>query len=228
MYAKIKITGCLEVMTGLHIGTSDAFSAIGSVDSPVIRDPLERIPMIPGSSLKGKIRTLLARNYNGNIAKTPDDDDEKLLRLFGSASKNSKHKVGRLLFSDMILSNSDELRKRGVDSLTEVKFENTINRISAEAKPRQIERVIRGSKFNLDLVYELCEQDTSEMLEDFEMICDGFSLLKYDYIGGSGSRGYGKVSFSQIEAKTVIGDLPEEILESINGMLIKVGSDNGV
>ena len=60
-YTKIKITGIIEVKTGLHIGGDDSFSAIGSIDSPVVRDPLTRDPVIPGSTLKGKMRSLLAR-----------------------------------------------------------------------------------------------------------------------------------------------------------------------
>lgn len=62
-YTKIKITGIIEVKTGLHIGGDDSFSAIGSVDSPVVRDPLTRDPVIPGSTLKGKMRSLLAREF---------------------------------------------------------------------------------------------------------------------------------------------------------------------
>ena len=90
MYAKIQITGKIEVVTGMHIGGSSAFAAIGAVDSPVIKDVRTNLPMIPGSSLKGKMRTLLAKTYNGNgkMPAKPDDDDERLIRLFGSAKKN--------------------------------------------------------------------------------------------------------------------------------------------
>lgn len=61
MYAKIQITGTIEVKTGMHIGGSSAYAAIGAVDSTVIKDVRTGLPMIPGSSLKGKMRTLLAR-----------------------------------------------------------------------------------------------------------------------------------------------------------------------
>lgn len=227
MYTKISITGCLEIVSGLHIGASNAFSAIGSVDAPVVRDALDRIPMIPGSSLKGKMRTLLAKMYNEKIAKEPDEDDERLLRLFGSSLKNSKYKTGRLLFADMIISNADELRKRGAESLTEIKFENTINRCTAVANPRQIERVIRGAKFDLDIVYEFYGQGLNELVEDFEIICDGFRLLEYDYLGGSGSRGYGRVSFSGLSVKTVFGKPDGDVEKTISGLLARVGDGNG-
>ena len=83
MFVKLELTGKLEILTGLHIGGESAFAAIGAVDSPVVRDPLSNEPMIPGSSLKGKLRALLARQYNGNrIVKTCDQDDLRICRLF--------------------------------------------------------------------------------------------------------------------------------------------------
>ena len=88
MYSKIEITGKIEVVTGMHIGGSEAFAAIGAIDSPIIKDTLTNKPIIPGSSLKGKLRTLLAREYNDKIPEH-ENDDEKILRLFGSA-KNKK------------------------------------------------------------------------------------------------------------------------------------------
>ncbi|MCL2020036.1 MAG: type III-A CRISPR-associated RAMP protein Csm3 [Oscillospiraceae bacterium] len=226
MYAKIKIAGVLEIATGLHIGASGAFSAIGAVDSPVIRDALEPDkPLIPGSSLKGKMRTLLAKQYNSRIPtgknETPDTiDDEKILRLFGSA-KHPDYRQARLLFSDMILANGEELRRRGADTFTEVKFENTINRLTAEANPRQIERVIRGSKFDLSLIYEVNRQTADEVLEDFGLIGDGFRLLSYDYLGGSGSRGYGKVAFSDLAASVAAGEVEGGLVDKVNEILSK-------
>ena len=97
MFAKIEINGILEVATGLHIGGSSAFSAIGAVDSPVILDTRSNMPMIPGSSLKGKMRTLLAKKYNEVFAVIPDNDNECLLALFGSAKKGAV-KTSRVLF----------------------------------------------------------------------------------------------------------------------------------
>jgi len=147
MYGKIEISGNIELVTGMHIGGSSAFAAIGAVDSPVIKDVRSGLPMIPGSSLKGKMRTLLAKEYDKEyLAAKPDDDDERITRLFGSAKKDHVS-TARLLFPDMILSNEEELRHSGIESITEVKFENTINRATAVANPRQIERAIRGFVF---------------------------------------------------------------------------------
>ena len=216
MYAKIQITGHLQVETGLHIGGSDAFAAIGAIDSPVVRDKRTGLPMIPGSSLKGKLRALLARAYNENIASSPEADHPRIIRLFGSAGKDKPIR-GKLLFSDMVLANAEKLRQNGLASLTEAKFENSINRATSVANPRQIERVVRGSVFNLDLIYECGEEQ--DISEDFRTLAQGIKLLTYDYLGGSGSRGYGKVSFHDIKAETVVGSVSEEIMKEIDEIL---------
>lgn len=92
MYTKILIQFDLEVVTGMHIGGSSTFSAIGAVDSPVIRDALTGRPIVPGSSLKGKLRTLLARSFAKDIQQMPDfkDDHPLVRRMFGSTSARSR------------------------------------------------------------------------------------------------------------------------------------------
>ncbi len=220
MFAKIQITGKINVETGMHIGGSSQFSAIGAVDSPVIRDEVSGQPIMPGSSLKGKMRTLLAKKYNhGRIVNSPDDDADIILRLFGSAKKD-KIKRSRLIFSDMAVSNMDDVNAFGLHSATEIKFENNINRLSAVANPRQIERVIRGTTFELDLIYDAEQED--EIGEDFKLIKEGFQLLQYDYLGGHGSRGYGKVKFADIEIATVMGEVDDEVINSCQSMLKEV------
>lgn len=218
MYAKIQITGKLKVETGLHIGGNGAFAAIGAVDSPVIRDTTSHLPMIPGSSLKGKMRTLLAKAHNEQIV-DPDNDVEEIRRVFGNAKKGNPH-PSRILFSDMIMCNGEELRQKEINSMTEVKFENSINRQTAVANPRQIERVIRGAQFNLDLIYEVeKEEDT---LDDLRLLAEGMTLLQYDYLGGSGSRGYGKVRFLDVQAQTVIGTVQDTIISEVNKVLADI------
>lgn len=215
MYGKIQITGVIETRTGMHIGGSSAFAPIGAVDSPIITDTLTNLPMIPGSSLKGKMRTMLARQYNSSQTKKHNEDAECIIRLFGTSEKiNGKIPRGRLLFSDMVLCNSKELYEMGLQSVTEIKYENTIHRLTAIANPRQIERVVRGAKFELNLIYELDGEDG--VLEDMEVLAQGMKLLEYDYIGGSGSRGYGKISFKNVQADAVIGDIDPDFMERIN------------
>lgn len=219
MYGKIKITGEIEVITGMHIGGSNAFAAIGAVDSVIIKDVLTNLPMIPGSSLKGKLRTLLARQYNDKMEDDLNEDDPRILRLFGS-SKKDNIKRSRLIFSDMVLSNKDDLHDKGLQSMTEVKFENSISRATGVANPRQIERAVRGSVFRMELIYEVMEE--AEIAEDFEMLAEGMKLLQYDYLGGNGSRGYGKVRFKDLSAEAVIGNIEETVLEKCKKYLDEV------
>ena len=216
MYAKIRINGDILVKTGMHIGGSSAFAAIGAVDSPIVRDVRSNLPLLPGSSLKGKMRSLLAKEFNEAL-QDPDNDHEKITRLFGSAKKGQV-KRSRLLFSDMVLANETELRQAGLQSMTEVKFENSISRLTAVANPRQIERTVRGSIFELGLIYEVEKED--EVLEDMETLAEGMRLLQYDYIGGNGSRGYGKIAFKNLNVETVIGSVDEQLMAKCNKILI--------
>ena len=61
---RVFVTFNIKAVTGLHIGGSDAGIEIGGVDKTVVRDPLTNRPFIPGSSLKGKLRSLLEK-YRG-------------------------------------------------------------------------------------------------------------------------------------------------------------------
>ncbi len=221
MYAKINITGTITSVTGMHIGGASSFSAIGAIDSAVIRDIRTDLPMIPGSSMKGKMRTLLARQYNeGAFPKRHGEDADRVRRLFGYMSDGrgsvKKAHSARLQFSDMFLKNRDELKRVGIP-YTEVKFENTINRLTAVANPRQIERSVAGAQYGLDLIYSI--ENADELIEDFETIRDGLILLSYDYIGGSGSRGYGRIRFSDLKAECVIGECGEDVLRRCEGIL---------
>lgn len=217
VYAKVKIEGIICLESGLHIGGSSAFAAIGATDSPVIKDPVSNLPIIPGSSLKGKIRALLYRTaYNHNTTSDLGNDSVEISRLFGN-SKNKDYKVGRLIFRDALLSNKEQLDNDGVNSYTEVKFENTIDRITAKANPRQIERAIRSSEFRFEVIYEITDKSVGEVSEDITILRDGLRLLQLDYLGGSGSRGYGKIAFKNLEAKTVYGEFDVKEINMLLG-----------
>ena len=194
MYTKIIIQFDLEVKTGMHIGGSSTFSAIGAVDSPVIRDSMTGRPIVPGSSLKGKLRTLLARSYAKDIEKMPEfkNDNEVILRMFGSTSARS-----RLQFADAFVSNADRMKAVG---LTEVKFENTIDRTSSQANPRQIERVNAGTVFAETIVYDAA--DPQQMEQDLQELARAMKLLQMDYLGGLGSRGSGRVSLKNFRVSS--------------------------
>jgi len=219
MYGKVIIKADLKVLTGMHIGGGSAFSAIGAVDSPVARDTRTKMPLIPGSSLKGKLRTLLARSLAKDITKLPDPNDDDILikRLFGTSSDPIFK--SRLQFSDCFLKNKDELEQVG---WTEVKFENTINRGDSVANPRQIERVISGSVFGFCVVYDM--DNETELEKDIEFFARGLKLLQLDYLGGHGTRGYGRVSFENFQLEQVEGGLEESGLQKIESLFKEVES----
>lgn len=206
---KLKITGTITVVTGLHIGADDDFAPIGAVDSPFVRDVLNRTPIIPGSSLKGKIRTLLACKKSPNYClEEIEKDVDVIKRLFGSHKTDVV--VGRLQFFDLFINSDSEKKFANLDTDTyigEVKFENTINRLTAVAKPRQIERVPAGVVFDFNLVYNVekveGKETEIELREDMQVLREGLKLLQNDYLGGHGTRGYGRVKFSALNVEAI-------------------------
>ena len=193
---KVIIEGKIEVLTGLHIGTSGDFSAIGAVDNIVIRDIVTNKPMIPGSSLKGKMRYLLARTkYNTSIElKNIKEEHESIKRLFGSSDPVV---VSRLQFQDSLLTVKNFGKVDFDLPYTEIKYENTIDRATGEANPRQQERVPAGSEFDFKLVYNV--EKTDEFEEDMKNILLMMEVLEDDYLGGHGTRGYGRIKFKNLK-----------------------------
>ncbi|MCD6272856.1 MAG: type III-A CRISPR-associated RAMP protein Csm3 [Deltaproteobacteria bacterium] len=217
---KIKeIKGRITLRSGLHIGAGDTEIKIGGTDNPVIKHPHTQEPFIPGSSLKGKVRSLLEMK-SGLMAKTggkpltasdinncneeEKEEGEKILKLFGTsgADDEGREELGptRVSFADAFL-NTDwkKMAEENQWLLTEVKAENSINRIKGTAEnPRFIERVPSDTVF--DFCIALKEMESDEKLEDF--LIEGLKLLQMDALGGSGSRGYGKIAFEFDDADT--------------------------
>lgn len=202
-----ELKGRIICETGLHIGGSTEEIEIGGVDSPIIKHPVTREPYIPGSSLKGKMRSQLEKRYekysnNGIEPCNCGDKNCLVCRVFG-AHKNPKHSLGptRLLIRDASLS--EETRKEYNQLIEdkgqpyiEKKTENIINRKSGTSdRPRIQERVPAGAKFDFQLAIQIFDID--ERIEDkiMEFIKEGLLLVEKTYLGGYGSRGSGKVRF---------------------------------
>ena len=197
---KIKVTAQLEVLTGLHIGNSSDNVEIGGVDNPVVRKTIDNIPYIPGSSLKGKIRSLLEQIAGSSKV----GGNAEINSLFGFAKDNIPSKI---IVRDAYLS--EESKKLLGDSeftdmpYTEIKFENTIERITGKAEnPRQTERVPAGSIFNVNFVINVWDTD-GDGNELVELLKKGIKALENDYLGGSGSRGYGQVKFGELKQEII-------------------------
>ncbi len=208
------ITATLELVTGLRIGAGDSEMHIGGVDNTVIKHPHTQSPYIPGSSLKGKMRSLLEWR-SGAVTEKPMGKDAvasandqtrpeviRILQLFGIGggeledNKPLALEIGptRISFWDCSLNKvwEDQIREDNF-SLTEIKSENRINRISGVAEhPRQTERVPAGAQFDFRLSVKKLAGDSPELIET---VLQGLKLLELDSVGGSGSRGYGKVKF---------------------------------
>ena len=288
LLGKLYIKGTIEVKTGLMIGSADGKLDIGGLDKLVVRDPITEYPYIPGSSLKGKLRSLLERflnkplNRNGGGVWRYESDHTadgcteiknsntsqfiffdgavecEISRVFGSTGnkcwvkttaetdktkkilrENQDSRFGkedekgepyeqidghnypaRLIVRDSHLT-EDSAKKLevGVNTglyMTERKFENGLDRITAAATPRQFERVPKGAKFNFELVYSVEQQEIplekgenlptnlaenayTEARDDLKNIAIALAILEDDALGGSGSRGYGKVKFTGFE-----------------------------
>ena len=212
------ITATLELVTGLRIGAGDSEMHIGGVDNTVIKHPHTQSPYIPGSSLKGKMRSLLEWR-SGAVKEKPLGKDAlatedkkiraevvRILQLFGiGGGELEDHKalaleIGptRVSFWDCNL-NEEWARQIRDDNmpLTEVKSENRINRISGVATdPRQTERVPAGAQFDFRLSVKKLAGDGDDLLTT---VLQGLKLLELDSVGGSGSRGYGKVRFVNLQ-----------------------------
>lgn len=214
-----KISGRIEVLTGLHIGGSTATIEIGGKDNPVIKHPITKEPYIPGSSLKGKMRSLLEWKL-GKIDMNPKSKaygqvhgwcgvkNCPICVIFGTSAEEADLGPTRLIVRDAVL---DEGYKRDLEakgmgwspiSLTEDKYENAINRITARANPRNFERVVAGARFSFSMSYRVFGDgdgaDADEGL--FKYVLEGLRLLERDALGGAGSRGCGQIMF-QIELK---------------------------
>lgn len=234
--AKFKLVGRIilkfkvQILSGLAIGGSNENISIGGVDRPVIRDPFNNQPYIPGSSLRGKIRSLLEK-YGGYEQNTdigsgvtihscgPTRNDtqreqaqkvyleSKVCQIFGITGEKFS-KPTRLIVRDIPMDEDSATRLESLRTdlpYTEVKTEVSIDRVTSKAHPRQIERVPAGVVFSdAEMVYSLYDIDGSGInpdLDNFQLVLIGLQLLEDDYLGGLGSRGSGKVALKNISVQ---------------------------
>lgn len=191
---KIIYTGTITLVTGLHIGGTNAALNIGGPDKFVVRNPINNIPYIPGSSLKGKMRALveIAKGCISNKGKASEDPDSISGKLFGVATGKDDNRPSRLIVRDADLDVSKEDMFANTDlPYTESKTEVAIDRITAKANPRTFERVPAGAQFKLNMVLNIFDgEDEEELVRTLNFAIE---LLQDDYLGGHGSRGYGQV-----------------------------------
>jgi CRISPR-associated protein Csm3 len=218
LQGKVVLKGEMICVTRLHIGASKDNLDIGGLDAPVLRDPVTRAPYVPGSSLKGKLRSLFERRrgvlYNrhsglGVYRHECVDPACPVCRLFGAAGGRDGDNIpARLIVRDSLLTPESQDRLKDIDTglqYTEWKFENALDRITAAANPRQLERVPAGAHFTFEMVYNVEALQEAQTREDLVHLLETLNLLEDDFLGGHGSRGYGKIRFdlSEMSGRTV-------------------------
>nr|6MUU_C Chain C, Uncharacterized protein Csm3 [Thermococcus onnurineus]6MUU_D Chain D, Uncharacterized protein Csm3 [Thermococcus onnurineus]6O7E_C Chain C, Csm3 [Thermococcus onnurineus NA1]6O7E_D Chain D, Csm3 [Thermococcus onnurineus NA1]6O7I_C Chain C, Csm3 [Thermococcus onnurineus NA1]6O7I_D Chain D, Csm3 [Thermococcus onnurineus NA1]6O7I_K Chain K, Csm3 [Thermococcus onnurineus NA1] len=233
-YGKIVIKGKIKAVTGLHIGSQRDISEIGGIDNPVIKDPHTGLPYIPGSSLKGRLRSLFEILVNSRLGEwrekypslanyspgscRPDNQENcgkffnrkinrgwihvcpdyetalacPVCRLFGASGKESNF-PSRIIVRDAFLTKEWEEKWRAGEAITEAKIEVGIDRVTSQANPRTNERVVAGAEFEFEIIYNV--ENTTHWRDDIKNLLTAMALLEDSYLGGSGSRGYGKVKF---------------------------------
>ncbi|WP_338790703.1 type III-A CRISPR-associated RAMP protein Csm3 [Bernardetia sp. MNP-M8] len=257
LVGKLIIRGEIVAKTGLHIGGSKSSLDIGGIDMNVIKTP-KGVPYIPGSSLKGKMRSLLGKVEGSTEVKY---DSKSLQQIFGIGGENtntSETTYTRLLIRDCYLHEKkfhEDFTEQGAVmemEYSDAKWENVIVRTKGSAEhPRQLERVPAGARFSFEMVYSILsdknniyvneedansEENKSTNKEDKKIlevhlskIILALKLLKDDYIGGSGSRGYGQIIFDDLKVEQKMIDEHKMNYESISfekDPTVKMFSDN--
>lgn len=205
------LTGKVLVKTGLHIGAGNDKVEIGGMDNPIIRNPLTYEPYIPGSSIKGKMRSIMEWKFDklketGGKPCSCGKTNCEICRVFGSANMKSEEAKDRgptrLIVRDAVLTNEWKEKFKNGASIVEEKSENSLNRITAEANPRPIERVVPGVEFDFEISYRVLDTGDNGDLDNKyfkDVVLESLKLLQDDYLGGGGSRGNGQIEFKDLK-----------------------------
>jgi len=210
---KIRIKGTIQALTGLHIGGTNAGISIGGADATVIRNPITNQPYIPGSSLKGKMRSLLEKfdavqfvKQDNTILYGPARDIEKydVVKIFGTMPDSIKKSgynpqpVTRIIVRDCLLTKESEQELKNSPNTdmpyTEVKTEVVIDRITSAATPRQLERVPATAVFDMEIMLNIHKDDDEKLF--IQKVLASLMLVQNDYLGGKGTRGSGQVKIN--------------------------------
>jgi CRISPR-associated protein Csm3 len=227
------LRGFILVKTGLRIGASQDQMEISGLDNPIIRNVANNEPYIPGSSIKGRMRSL-AEWYFGDIPDNGDVTkprvDSNTASVFGIPARDPRNESDpriklaylrgptRLIVRDAFLSEDDRKRFMNGTPLTEVKSENSINRLTAMANPRPMERVLPGVRFEFELVYRIFDIESDGGQQDRDLfervVLLSLALVQADALGGGSSRGAGKVEFTNLTVNGEPIDLPSLFQQS--------------
>ncbi len=202
----IKATSKIKLITGMHIGGSKDAIKIGGIDNPVIRNPITNLPYIPGSSLKGRFRMALEVKY-GDTNSEPRGvgpsinirNQSQVVRLFGSGSAKTTEEPTRIIFRDSNLSEGFEEYAQGEEKI-EVKMDRA-KMAGFTGGNRIQERISAGAQFDFEVMIRIFENDDEELFK--ERLKEAMKIVELEYLGGSGTRGYGQVEFDEIKFEKI-------------------------
>jgi CRISPR-associated protein Csm3 len=197
------ITSIITLISGARIGGSDDVLQIGGTDLTCIKDPASGKPYIPGSSLKGKMRSALEKS-TGTAEGIQPSKRGPIARVFGPHF-DVRHQEGptRIRVHDAQLLPGSEFT-------LELKTESVNNRETGTAMhPRTLERVAPGARFGLRIDFDVYDIDAGFKYTDLfdkkqhagreailAIINDGLELLCQSGIGSGTSRGYGQIEIT--------------------------------
>jgi len=218
-----RLEGTITLKSGLHIGSGNMEMHIGGTDSPVIKHPHTTEPYIPGSSLKGKVRSLLEMEsglmiytegnvvspkttleelIDGSTKKVNDDEAlrqkcENILKVFGSSGADiedqNPYGPTRVSFADCYLT--DDWKKKAKENRW----------LFTEEKSENVINRIRGTAEHPRFIERVPEGTQFKLLITFKILetddndlfenilLKGLRLLEMDALGGNTSRGYGRI-----------------------------------
>jgi CRISPR-associated protein Csm3 len=208
----VEVTGTMVVQTGLRIGAGGSSLEIGGLDTPIIRHPVTRIPYVPGSSIKGKLRSLLeVNNFRiGNFLEPRATSGPcgcggcVACWLFGCGDVRNTSEPTRLIFRDCVMREESVEQMQPLLSegifYSEVKTEVTMDRASGKvgtAGPRSMDRIAAGTKLDFRVTVRVLEGDNEEEMK--ATLAKALQLLEAEGLGGSVTRGYGQVRFEDLQ-----------------------------
>lgn len=208
---KLIISGEIKVVTGLHIGGSSSSMEIGALDQNNVIKTANGIPYIPGSSLKGKLRNMLAKAIGSKEAGCPEEQKFEIDKIFGVGAKDSQGNGEALLRvrdADLVPKSVENFEMDF--EYSEVKYENTIDRVTGTANPRPMERVPAGATFKFEMIYDCFDENKEE--DHLKILAFAMKMLQYDSLGGSGTRGSGKIEFIGVKVSKATINTEEMVI----------------
>jgi CRISPR-associated protein Csm3 len=225
LIGKLILDGELVCETGLHVGAGKGSLEIGGADNPVVKDAFGR-PYVPGSSLRGKLRSLLEQSSGMAVPSElvylsrrrgqevrihqSDRPDDEICLLFG----RNPGRMDRVGSNDPIdTANATPARLTAYDaplipeSITQQMRENLDDELTEVKSENAIDRIT--SQANPRTLERVPAGARFRVRFVVDVLCEedkqlpasfveALALLEDDALGGGGSRGSGRIRFGNL------------------------------